>query len=78
MNKYLLYYISGKAMSQAWVDIFPVILTTFRDGYVIGNQDGATISITKMFYPKVDFSHVFIEKITYIIFHYYIVFVWFW
>ncbi len=39
-------------MSKAWADIFPVILTTYRDGYVIGDLDKPTVSITKMFYPK--------------------------
>ena len=43
---------SGDMVSTAWKDYFPELLTTYRDGYVIGGQHNATVEIHRMFYPK--------------------------
>lgn len=42
----------GQYVSQEWRDFFPVLLTTYRDGYVIGGQNDASVVINRMFYPK--------------------------
>jgi hypothetical protein len=42
----------GDYVSREWKDLFPVLLTTYRDGYVIGGQQNATVTIKKLFYPK--------------------------
>ena len=43
---------SGDVTSQKYKDLFPVLLTTYRDGYVMKNLDQPTISFDRMFYPK--------------------------
>lgn len=43
---------TGDMVSVAWRDYFPELLTTYRDGYVIGGQHNATVEIHRMFYPK--------------------------
>ena len=42
----------GNTVSEAYKEILPHFFTTFRDGYVISNQDGVSVSIRRMFYPQ--------------------------
>ena len=42
----------GDYVSTEWRDLFPKVLTTYRDGMVLENTDKAVFKITKMFYPK--------------------------
>ena len=41
----------GTYISNAWRDLFPELLTKYRDGYVM-DPSGPTIQFTRMFYPK--------------------------
>lgn len=41
----------GQQVSNEWRDLFPYILTHYRDGYVL-DTDSPTIGIAKMFYPR--------------------------
>lgn len=43
---------SGEAITAKWRDLFPHMLTTYRDGYVIGGQQNLTVEINRMFYPR--------------------------
>jgi hypothetical protein len=43
---------SGQQVSARWALLLPELLTTYRDGYVIGGQQNATVTITRMFYPR--------------------------
>ena len=36
---------------KAWNDLFPVILTTYHDGYIAEDLNATTINMVKMFYP---------------------------
>jgi hypothetical protein len=42
----------GEAVSLAWRNLFPLLMTTYRDGMVIGDTDKAVFTIKKMFYPR--------------------------
>lgn len=42
----------GDAVSAAWRDLLPRVITTYRDGMVIGDTDKAVFTIQKMFYPR--------------------------
>lgn len=42
----------GTFVSESWRDLFPVLLTTYRDGYVMKNLDQPTIAFDRMFYPR--------------------------
>jgi hypothetical protein len=42
----------GDYVSKEWKELFPVLLTTYRDGYIIGGQQNTTVTIKKLFYPK--------------------------
>jgi hypothetical protein len=42
----------GEAVSLAWRNLFPLLLTTYRDGMVFGETDKAVFTIKKMFYPR--------------------------
>ena len=42
----------GEHISNSWRDLFPVLLTTYRDGYVMKNLDQPTIAFDRMFYPR--------------------------
>lgn len=42
----------GEYVSTAWKDLFPKVLTAYRDGMMIDNTDKAVFRITKMFYPR--------------------------
>ena len=41
-----------EAVSGAWRDYFPTLVTKIHDGYWASNLDQASISMNKMFYPK--------------------------
>jgi hypothetical protein len=41
----------GKVVSASWSDIFGVIVSQYRDGYILDTST-ATIGVTKMFYPQ--------------------------
>jgi hypothetical protein len=41
----------GQKVSDAWKELFPYLLSHFRDGFIL-NTDDVTIGITRMFYPK--------------------------
>lgn len=43
---------AGETITQQWRDLFPYMLTTYRDGFVIGGQQNATVEIHRMFYPR--------------------------
>ncbi|RYG68054.1 hypothetical protein EON64_06015 [archaeon] len=43
---------SGEAVTTRWRDLFPEMLTTYRDGFIIGGQHNTTVTITRMFYPR--------------------------
>lgn len=43
---------AGDVTSQKYKDLFPVLLTIYRDGYVMKNLDQPTIAFDRMFYPK--------------------------
>mmetsp|Transcript_27697 Transcript_27697/g.30243 ORF Transcript_27697/g.30243 Transcript_27697/m.30243 type:complete len:693 (-) Transcript_27697:307-2385(-) len=42
----------GDYVSNEWKNLFPVLLTTYRDGYIVGGQDKETIEIKRFFYPR--------------------------
>jgi hypothetical protein len=42
----------GEAVSLAWRNLFPLLLSTYRDGMVVGDKDKGVFTIKKMFYPK--------------------------
>jgi hypothetical protein len=42
----------GDAVSAAWRDLLPRVITTYRDGMIIGDTDKAVFTIQKMFYPR--------------------------
>ena len=42
----------GDAVSAEWRDLLPRVLTTYRDGMVIGDTHKAVFTIQKMFYPR--------------------------
>jgi dipeptidase len=42
----------GDYISTEWKNLFPVLLTTYRDGYIVGGQDQATVEIKRVFYPR--------------------------
>ena len=42
----------GDAVSAQWRDLLPRVLTTYRDGMVIGDTHKAVFTIQKMFYPR--------------------------
>lgn len=37
---------AGDYTSRQWKDLFPNILATYRDGYIIGHRDQPQVSIT--------------------------------
>jgi dipeptidase len=43
---------SGVRISNEWRDFFPVLVATYRDGYVFKDLDKAAFGFTRMFYPK--------------------------
>lgn len=43
---------SGDRVAMAWRDYFPTLVTTYRDGYIIGGQKNSTVTIKRMFYPR--------------------------
>ena len=47
-----LYLAQGEAVSFAWRELLPAVMTTYRDGYVMGDVDKAVFTMTRMFYPK--------------------------
>jgi hypothetical protein len=42
----------GDAVSAEWRDLLPRVMTTYRDGMVIGDTHKAVFTIQKMFYPR--------------------------
>lgn len=42
----------GTKTSNSWRDFLPVIMTTFRDGYVISGQTDVHVTPTSFFYPQ--------------------------
>ncbi len=42
----------GNNASETWRNFFPELVTTFRDGFIVGGQDEPTVAITRAFYPK--------------------------
>jgi hypothetical protein len=42
----------GEMVTQSWRDLFPLLVTTYRDGYVMKNLDQPGTSFDRMFYPK--------------------------
>jgi dipeptidase len=42
----------GEYISTEWKNLFPVMLTTYRDGYIVGGQDQPTVEIKRLFYPR--------------------------
>lgn len=43
---------AGEGITERWRELFPKMLTTYRDGFIIGGQDAATVEINRMFYPR--------------------------
>mmetsp|Transcript_9536 Transcript_9536/g.14242 ORF Transcript_9536/g.14242 Transcript_9536/m.14242 type:complete len:237 (+) Transcript_9536:1230-1940(+) len=43
---------SGQHISVAYRQLLPVLVTTYRDGYVLSQLDQPAVHITKMFYPQ--------------------------
>jgi dipeptidase len=42
----------GTYVSEEWRNLFPFLLTTYRDGYIVGGLDQPTIQIKRFFYPR--------------------------
>jgi hypothetical protein len=42
----------GKYISNEWRDLFPFLLTSYRDGYSVSGLDQPTIQIKRLFYPR--------------------------
>jgi hypothetical protein len=42
----------GEYVSTSWKNLFPVLLTTYRDGYEILDTTSTTIKFQRFFYPK--------------------------
>mmetsp|Transcript_9317 Transcript_9317/g.14032 ORF Transcript_9317/g.14032 Transcript_9317/m.14032 type:complete len:668 (+) Transcript_9317:81-2084(+) len=44
---------AGDYASNAWKELFPYLLATYRDGYVVTNKEqSASVKLTAMFYPR--------------------------
>jgi hypothetical protein len=43
---------SGEFVTSTWRDLFPVLMATYRDGYIVKDLDKATANPTAFFYPK--------------------------
>ena len=43
---------NGDFVSNAWKDLLPMLITTYRDGMIISNTNMPIFKLQKMFYPR--------------------------
>ena len=43
---------NGNSVSNSWKNLLPMLITTYRDGMILGDTEKAIFTITKMFYPR--------------------------
>lgn len=42
----------GQNASNTWKEFFPLLVTTYRDGYIVSGLQDITVSIQRVFYPR--------------------------
>ena len=61
----LFVYKSGDDVLKKWQDLFPRLVSTYRDGYHITGHDKANVAVNRLFYPETWLRSVgFYDKLT--------------